>query len=305
MSETITIRSISEIHALMGYEEPLHPLITVLDYAKIPCMKDLPFMAENPRFAIELYSISLKKSSAKLLYGRRYVDFQEGTLMCMSPNQVVVPTWYGHEVESEGMGLFFHPDLIRKSPLGARIHEYSFFAYDADEALHLSAREKQTVFDLFAQIRAEYSMNLDAYSQDVIVANIELLLNYCKRFYGRQFLTRSAGHKDTVAQFEQWLTQYMNSEQLAQQGIPSVKDCAEQVHLSPNYLSDLLRKETGKTTQEHVHFQLLEQAKNRLLSSSQTVSEIAYQLGFEYPQHFSKFFKNKLGVSPSQYRSVH
>lgn len=301
MTDMIQINSVSEMHAILGFDKPSHPLVAVFDYSQLPCMEK---MTMNQRYSVGLYSISLKQCAAQLLYGRSYVDFQEGTLMCMSPNQVVTPT-SGENERAEGMGLFFHPDLIRRSALGQRIHEYTFFSYDMNEALHLSDKEKKTILGLFEKIKEEYSMNLDDYSHDVIVSNIELLLNYCKRFYGRQFLTRSAGNKDTVAQFEQWLIDYMNSDQLALEGMPSVKQCAEQVHLSPNYLSDLLRKETGKTTQEHVHAQLLELAKNHLLSSSQTVSEVAYQLGFDYPQHFSKFFKNKMGLSPSQYRSVH
>lgn len=304
MSNVIHMQSIAELHAKMGLKKPKHPLISLVHYQDMPMM-DLG--GEELLYSTDLYHIVLKRCPAQIRYGRTHVDFQDEAMMCTAPQQVmgVTQEMLGDRKQAEGFGLFFHPDLVRRSALGARLHEYSFFGYDANEALHLSESEKQTVHDLFAKIEQEYSQNLDEFSHDVILSNIELLLNYCKRFYGRQFLTRSASNKDVVAKFERWLNEYMHSDNLEHHGMPNVKQCAQAMNLSANYLSDLLRKETGKTTQEHVHLQLIEQAKNLLLGSSKTVSEVAYQLGFEYPQHFSKFFKNKLGVSPSQYRGVH
>jgi AraC-like DNA-binding protein len=202
----------------------------------------------------------------------------------------------------QGWALFFHPDLIRKHHLGKHMKEYTFFSYDAYEALHLSDQEKQMITTIVKTIETEYSQNLDVYSQDLIVSHIEVLLNYCKRFYGRQFLTRTHVNKDVISRFEEFIKGYFDSERPETEGLPTVKYCAQEMGYSTNYLSDLLKKETGKNTQEHVHFYVIEKAKTLLLGTEEPVNVIAYSLGFEYPQHFSKLFKKKTGMSPTAYR---
>ncbi|HAD14019.1 MAG TPA: hypothetical protein DCF33_16465 [Saprospirales bacterium] len=203
-----------------------------------------------------------------------------------------------------GCALFFHPDLIKGTSLAGKMKDYHFFSYDVTEALHLSEKEKMILFDCVQKIEQELQENIDSHSQTLIVSNIELLLNYCTRYYGRQFITRKNVNTDIVAQVEQLLQDYLRSEALKQMGLPSVKYLAEKVHLSPNYLSDLLKKETGKNAQDHIHYQLIEEAKTVLLLSNASVSEIAYDLGFEYTQYFSKLFKQKTGLTPSEYRSL-
>jgi AraC-like DNA-binding protein len=188
--------------------------------------------------------------------------------------------------------------------LGKKIKEYSFFSYQENEALHLSEGEKQTLLSILKQMENEYNTNIDHYSHELIISNIELLLNYCKRFYGRQFITRSNSNKDLIVRFETFITQYFNSDKLIKIGIPSVKHCAQAMNLSPNYFSDLLKSETGRNAQDHIHYFLLEQAKNLLVGSDKRINEIAYELGFQHPQSFSKIFKKKLGISPIDFRNA-
>ncbi|MEM7130516.1 MAG: helix-turn-helix transcriptional regulator [Chloroflexota bacterium] len=299
MTEILRLNSISELHDTIGYSKPKHPLITIIDFSSLAFT---PAPHTN-RVVRGFYSITLKKLMPGVLkYGRGHYDFQEGTLSFVAPEQVIE---IGNRVatdEQEGWGLFFHSDLIRGISLDERMKEYTYFSYEANEALHLSEREKETITSIVEKIQDEYETNIDAYSHDVIVSNLELLLNYCNRFYGRQFITRRSQNKDVVTRFEVLLSDYLNSDKLAMLGTPTVKYCAEQVGFSPNYLSDLLRKEAGKSTQEHIHYHLIEKAKTRLLGSDSSVSEIAYELGLEYPQYFSKLFKLKTGVSPASYR---
>jgi len=237
------------------------------------------------------------------MYGRQPFDHQEGTLHCTAPEQIITFDRKRDTGSSEGWGLYFHPELLRNSNLGKKIHEYSFFNYEVNEALHLSDEEKQTLFSILKQMENEYNTNIDHYSQELIISNIELFLNYCKRFYGRQFITRTNQNKDLIVKFENFLSEYFNSDKLKTSGIPSVKHCAEVMNLSANYFGDLLKSETGKNAQEHIHYFLLEKAKNLLVSSEKGINEIAYILGFEYPQNFSKLFKKKVGVSPTDFRN--
>ena len=301
MGNIMRIESISQIHEMIGYEKPKHPLITFIEPSKI---KAKPII--DQQFSIGLYSISLKNGhECKLKYGRQYYDFQEGTLMFLAPGQTIEPVSVSEKAESEldGWILIFHPDLIRKSPLGKKMNEYSFFSYDSHEALHLSDQERQTVTCIVKTIENEYSQNIDVHSQDLIISNLELFLNYCNRFYGRQFFTRTNVNRDVATRFEEYLQSYFDSDKPETRGLPSVKFCAQDMGYSPNYLSDLLKKETGKGTQEHIHYYLIEKAKTLLLGTEEPVSQIAYSLGFEYPQHFSKLFKNKTGMSPAEYRN--
>ncbi|NOU59996.1 helix-turn-helix domain-containing protein [Marinifilum caeruleilacunae] len=303
MSDIVYIKTISELHEIMSYEKPKHPLITVIDFSKVKPIQ----LEESVKVVSSFYSVMMKGAACgHMRYGRETYDYQEGTLFCMAPDQVI--TKDSSEVddgeEYSGWGLFFHPDLIRKSPLAKKIHDYTFFSYEVNEALHLSDQEKTNLFELLNRIQDEYSINLDNYSNDLILSSLELFLNYCNRYYGRQFITRSSHNKDVLSQLESLLKDYFNTDKAELSGIPTVKYCAEQLHFSPNYLSDLIKKESGRSVQEHIHYRLIEKAKTKLLSTTNSVSEIATQLGFEYPQYFSKIFKSKTGVSPVEYRNM-
>ncbi|HAS44519.1 MAG TPA: AraC family transcriptional regulator [Microscillaceae bacterium] len=299
MSEFINIKSVSEMHKLLGLGKPKHPAISLVSSKEVDWSLDL----YHKNYIWDFYMIALKYHDSDFLYGRNYYDFEEGTLVFTSPGQVIKSTRPPTKGFDEGWTLYFHPDFIQKSTLGENIKSFSFFSYAACESLHLSEREKMKVTHCVEEIEQEYSQNIDKHSQTLIISNLELLLNHCNRFYDRQFYTRSSYQQDIIVKVEELLFNYFNSEQAVEEGIPTVKYCAEQVNLSPNYLSDLLKKETGKNTQEHIHFHLIEKAKNLLLNSNVSVGEIAYQLGFEYPQYFGNLFKKKTGMSPNKYRS--
>ncbi len=302
MDNIIKLETISQLHEGIGYEKTNHPIVSVIDLSKIR-PDALP---GNTKILQELYSVTLKEVKCGFLrYGRKKFDFQEGTLLCVSPDQVITiehePEENSHD-NHKGWALYFHPDLIRRSSLGRKIHEYTFFSYDTEEALHLSDKEREILIYIFQKIDQEINTNIDSFTQDLIISNIELLLNYCKRFYSRQFIMRNRINHDIAVKFEYFIKEYINSGRLEAEGIPSVKYCGEEMALSPNYLSDLLKKETGKNTQEHIHYHVMEKAKTLLLSSDKSVSEIAYELGFEYPQYFSKLFKARAGITPGNYR---
>jgi len=301
MDRILRIESISQLHELIGYEKPKHPLISLIDYSKIK-----PSISTADLHIITgFYSINLKDGPiCRTKYGRQYYDFQEGSLVFLAPGQAVyIDEDQPEEPESIGWNLCFHPDLIYKSSLGKKINEYTFFTYNQDEALHLSDQEKQKITDIVYEIKNEFSQNMDGFSHDLIISQLELFFNYCKRFYGRQFITRTKVNKDVIIRFEEFLKCYFNSDKLESLGLPSVKYCAQEMGYSPNYLSDVLKRETGKNTQEHIHFYLIEKAKALLLETDKPVNIIACELGFEYPQHFSKLFKNKTGMSPVEYRN--
>lgn len=292
----LRIKSISEMHRLLRLEPPKHPLITIFNWEDIRPEVKSPGMPVS----FDFYLVSQKElPCGELKYGRNTYDFGEGTMMFIGPGQVMSSTI---DSEPSGWALFFHPDLIRKTALGQKMNEFSFFKYDVNEALHLSEKEKGIVKGIVDQIREEYSGNIDTFTQDLIVSQLELLFNYAQRFYSRQFITRTAHNSDLVSRFESELKEWFDSEKPKEIGLPSVKICAEALGMSPDYLSDMLRQETGKNAQEHIHYVVIDRAKNELLSSSHTVSEIAYALGFEYPQYFSKLFKKKVGMTPAQFR---
>lgn len=301
MGKIMKIDSISQIYAMIGYEKPRHPLISLIEPRKATVIP----VIDRP-VAMDFYSISLKNGhECKFKYGRENYDFQEGTLVCVAPGQVIEPIDAPKDVKdvsTDGWMLLFHPDLIRKAALARKMGEYTFFSYDSREALHLSDQERKTMNHIVKNLEHEYSQNLDNHSQALIMTHLELLLNYCQRFYSRQFITRTHVTKDVVARFEDYLKVYFDSSKPETQGLPTVKACAREMGYSPNYLSDLLRQATGKNAQEHIHHVLIEKAKNLLLGTEEPVYRIAYALGFEYPQHFSKLFKNKIGVSPAEYR---
>lgn len=301
MNRFLRIQTINQLHAMIGYEKPKHPLITVLDYSKIKATPDY----FNVKIVTDLYMVSLKSTSPKQLqYGRQYYDFEEGTMMFMAPGQVFSIGEFNTETTYEGWGLWFHPDLIINTSLGRKIKEFTFFSYSVNEALHLSEDEKNTLTIILENIQKEYNNNIDQYSHNVIITSIEQLLNYSLRFYGRQFLTRKNQNSDILSRFENLVTEYFNTINLADKGLPSVEYFANQLSLSANYLSDLLKRETGKTTKEYLHIQIIEAAKNRLLNSGDTVNQIAYSLGFEYPQYFNRLFKLKTGMTPLEYRQL-
>lgn len=304
MSNTFIINSISQAHESLGLAKPKHPLVTVVYARDIKSASDF----QEVKVVNNLYQISLKstKDCGRLQYGKNSYDYEEGTLVFTSPGQVTEYTGefeIGNQ-ENEGWTLAFHPDLIRKSGLADKINRYTFFSYDVKEALHLSDEERNTIEELLDKIIKEYSQNLDRHSQHLIISNIELLLDYCLRFYDRQFYTRTNLNSDIVSRFERLLKGYYQNDSAIDLGLPSVNYCAKKLNLSPNYLSDLLKKETGKTAQEHIHLFVVDKAKNILLNSNDSVSEIAYNLGFEYPQHFSNLFKSKTGFSPRDYRNM-
>ena len=237
-------------------------------------------------------------------YGRNNYDFQEGTLVFTKPNQSLKIENQEYLKGSSGWTLIFHPDLIRKSELGKKITQYSFFSYEVNEALHLSNEEQQSITEIVEKVQKEYSQNIDRHSQELIVSNIKLVLDYCTRYYDRQFYTRSNLNQDLVVKFENLLQDYFNSSKPLELGVPTVKYCGAELNMSGHYLSDMLKKETGRSAHDHIHFYVIDQAKTRLLGSDDSISKIAYDLGFEYPNHFSKLFKSKTGMSPGQYRSV-
>lgn len=299
MPNITQVTSITQANKLFGISSPKHPLITII------WAKDLPDLESffGVKYNTDLFMISLKDGvQGKLEYGRNSYDFTNGTMVFSRPNQVLSITDKQIADNAKGWMLVFHPDLIRKSKLGKTISNYSFFDYELHEALHISEDEKTILTDLVSKIETEINQNIDKHSQKLIISTIELLLNYCNRYYDRQFYVRTNLHQDYISEFEVLLKVYFSSDKPTQLGLPTVKYCGEQLNMSPNYLSDLLKKETGKSAKDHIYTFLVNQAKLKLLNSTQNISEIAYDLGFEYPQHFSKLFKKKTGMSPVKYR---
>ncbi len=308
MSEIFKITSISHFHNIIGLPAPEHPLVSLIDESNKEEKRDLEDKFFDLRFTTDLYAIMFKDSvSGSLGYGRTTYDFQEGSIIFTSPGQVFAsPTREEAEMlrENSGWSLLFHPDLLQKSPLGKNMDQYTFFSYEVNEALHLSTKEQKFIFEVVQQIKEEYSQNIDKHSQKLITSNLELLLNYCTRFYDRQFYTRTNLHKDFVTNFESKLKAYFNSGQATISGLPSAGYFGKELNMSANYLSDLLKKETGKGIKEHINDKVVHKAKTMLLNSSASIGAIAYDLGFEYPQSFSRLFKHKTGISPNEYRRL-
>ncbi|MCG7995547.1 MAG: helix-turn-helix transcriptional regulator [Candidatus Thiodiazotropha taylori] len=301
MSNIIRIETITEVHEILGLEKPAHPLVSVIP-------KDdhvVNFDYGDATYVLGFYQVILKSGiCGTITYGRNTYDYHEGTMMFTKPGQAISVQGDRERHEGKGWILLFHPDLIRKSELGRNIENYSFFSYDVHEALHLSEKEKESLNELVKKIESEYHQNIDRHTQKLIVSNIELILDYCTRYYDRQFYVRSNLNQDIVTQFENVLREYFASEASLEYGLPTVKYCGEKLNMSPSYLSDLLKKETGKTAQQHIQDTLIDRAKTLLLSSNEQISQIAFSLGFEYPQHFSKLFKTCTGMNPTEYRRV-
>lgn len=305
MKKIIEINTISQSLQMVGLSSPKHQLVSIIHNRDIKSAKGL----QGIKIINNLYTVIFKSNNdcSSFSYGRNSYDYEQGTLVFTAPGQVMefnAEDTADESVDPNGWTLIFHPNLFRKSDLGNKIKDYSFFYYDSNEALHLSDKEREVIEDLLDKIIREYSQQLDRHSQHLIVSNIELFLDYCLRFYDRQFFSRANQNNDIISEFERLLNQYYISDKVNQNGIPRVEYCAKQLNVSPNYLTDLLKKETGKTTLEHIHLFLIEKAKNSLLNSSNPISEIGYSLGFEYPQHFSNLFKLKTGFSPKEYRHL-
>ncbi len=297
MDEILKLDNITQFNNLRGLET-LHPLVSVIDFSK---MKLIP----EARALYGFYSVFLKEAiCGDLKYGCKYYDYQEGTLVFIAPGQIVGIGNKPGSPKPKGWGLIFHPDLIRGTSLGRNIRQYTFFSYEANEALHVSGKERQIVIDCLVKIDHELQQSIDKHSKTLIANNIELLLNYCMRFYDRQFITRSVANKDILVKFEKLLDDYFLSGKPFALGLPTVSYCADNLHLSANYLGDLIKKETGRSPQEHIQTKLLDVAKEKVFNKEKSISQVAYELGFKHPQHFSRKFKSGTGYTPNEYRSL-
>lgn len=291
------INSISQLVHVLGFPAPSHPLITLVDYNNV----SLGMFPKGQKVSLDFYKISFKPTfKGQIKYGQGFYDFEEGGLAFLKPKQIVFPP---EELESyEGIALYFHPDFIRNYPLGKTINQYGFFSYDVSEALFLSAKEKEIIANLFATIANELVNTIDHFSQDVLVSQVELLLNYSNRFYNRQFITRKAVNHDIIAFLDSLLNRYFQEENGLRNGLPSVKYVSTELKFSQRYLSDMLRSFTGLNTQQYIQNAIIEKAKEKLSTTNLSISEIAFELGFEHPQSFSKLFKSKTNVSPLEFR---
>lgn len=300
MADIIRLKTIAHVHRFFGVDKPVHPLISISWHRS-----DQSYDFGDLRVTSDLYHIALKGNMrGAFTYGRNSYDFEEGTMIFTAPGQVVSFDDSRVELADAGWSLIFHPDLIRKSVLGRTIRDYSFFDYAVHEALHLSEKENSILTDLVRKIEIELQENLDKHSQDLIIVMLETILKYCRRYYDRQFLTRTNLNQDLLVQFEAYLDHYFSSDELIARGVPTVSQCGEALHMSGSYLSDLLKLETGNSALVHIHAYVIEKAKTLLLNTDDSIGEVAYRLGFQYQQHFSKLFKAKTGISPSNYRTM-
>ncbi|REC62460.1 AraC family transcriptional regulator [Chryseobacterium pennae] len=300
MKTPIKVSSINAMHQALGLKKPSNPLISVFSF------NDVKLKSETILSAVitDFYAIALKKDCAggKFKYGQQYYDFEEGVMYFTAPQQVL----QFEDVllnEVEGFVLVVHPDFLQSYSLASKIKDYGFFSYTANEALFLSEKEEKSIMDIIENMSQEIDANMDSFTQDLLVSNLDLLLKYCDRFYNRQFLTRKKINNDLLSKLETLLDEYFKNDQLVVNGIPSVHFVAEKLNLSANYLSDMLRAQTGQTTQQHIQNRLIEKAKELLSTTEMSVSEIAYQLGFEHPQSFHRLFKNRTSFSPLEFRA--
>ncbi|MEI6748718.1 MAG: helix-turn-helix domain-containing protein [Bacteroidota bacterium] len=301
MERTFRYDTVNEYNDLNNHET-LHPLVSVIDFSKA---KPRSWDEKNVRINYGLYCIFLKDvKCGDLKYGRNYYDYQEGTLVFVAPGQVMEIETDGQVYQPKGYALVFHPDLVHGTSLARSINEYNFFSYNAREALHLSERERQVVLDSFSKIEFELHQNIDKHSKKLIASTIELFLNYCERFYDRQFITRENVNKGILEKFEEQLNGYFSSDKPQINGLPSVAYFADELHLSANYFGDLIKKETGKTAKVYIQDKIIDVAKNRTFGTDKSVNEIAYELGFKYPQHFTRLFKQRVGCTPNEYKSL-
>ena len=293
--QPLRISSISRFHQVNGLSKPEHPLISIVDYAALEPVEG--------SIVFDYYTISVKRGVGKMFYGQQQYDFDEGVMYFMAPGQVlrVTPNNDPNQ-ERSGWLLLVHPDFLWNTPLAKTIDQYEYFGYAVNEALFLSEKEEATLNNIIHNIRQEYHSNIDKFSQSIIISQIETLLNYAERFYHRQFITRKKTNHEVLSRLEQLLKDYFNDAALLQKGLPTVQYISDSLNMSPNYLRGLLKVLTGQNTQQHIHEKLIEKAKEKLSTTTLTVSEIAYELGFEHPQSFSKLFKTKTSLSPLEFR---
>lgn len=294
------VSSISALHQFLGLKKPSNPLISVFNFDDVKLKPETILSAVTTDF----YVVTLKKDCAggKCRYGQQYYDFDEGIMYFIAPHQVL----QFEDIlldEVKGFVLVVHPDFFHGYPLASKVKDYGFFSYTANEALYLSEKEEKSIMDIIDNVEQEIEANMDSFTQDLLVSNLDLLLKYCDRFYNRQFLTRKKVNNDLLSKLENLLNNYFRNDELVLNGIPTVHFIAEQLSLSANYLSDMLRVQTGQTTQQHIQNKLIEKAKELLSTTEMSVSEIAYQLGFEHPQSFHRLFKNRTSVSPLEFRA--
>jgi len=297
MEKITKIENVDVYNKLRGVET-LNPLISIIDLSTANAIA-----TQNLNFGV--YGVFLKElKCGEIKYGRNYYDYQEGTLVFISPGQVIGVQPNATKLKQKGWALIFHPDLIKGTLLGKHIQDYTFFSYESKEALHLSEKERQIVIDCFEKIQDELAQNMDKHSKTLIASNLELFLNYCTRFYDRQFITRDNVNKGILERFESLLNDYFSSDKPQTIGLPSVGWCAEELNLSANYFGDLIKKETGISPQEYIQTKVINVAKDKIFDIDQSISQIAYNLGFKYPQHFTRLFKQKVGMSPLEYRNL-
>ena len=297
MDKILNLDSVDLYNKLYGLET-LNPLVSVIYLNKATSSVDLI------RFNYGIYALYLKLEKAcDIKYGRQTYDYQEGTIVCFAPGQTAETNPTTDKVQVNAHGILFHPDLLRGTSLGKNIKKYTFFSYEVNEALHLSEEERSIVMDCLKIIRMELEHGVDKHSKTLLVNHIELLLNYCMRFYERQFITRGKTNRDVLTRFENLLDEYFESTLAEQDGLPTVKYFADKLCLSSNYFGDMFKKETGKSPQEYIQEKVIELAKERISGTADTVSQIAYSLGFQYPQHFCRLFKKRVGYTPSEYRA--
>ena len=298
MEKIIQLDSIDAYNKLYGLPT-LHPLVTVVDLTKATST------VNHVKMNYGVYALFLKQAAnCTLKYGRQYYDYQEGTIVCFAPGQLIGVDAEKDEIKKEVYGLIFHPDLIHGTALGQNISKYTYFSYEQNEALHLSEQEKTIVMDCLHKIQLEMEYPVDRHSKELLSVNIELLLDYCLRFYDRQFHTREKVNSDILRKFEQHLNEYFRNGESQKNGLPSVRFFAEKAYLSPGYFGDLIKKETGKTAQEYIQSKIIDLSKQYLLGTQQSIGEIAYSLGFQYPQHFSRLFKRYVGCTHNEFRTM-
>lgn len=297
MEKILNLDSVDRYNQLYGLET-LHPLVGVVDLNKATRGVD------SIRLNYGVYALFLKLEKAcDIKYGRQTYDYGEGTIVCFAPGQTAETTSTTGCIRTNAYGIVFHPDLLRGTPLGRAIKQYTFFSYEVNEALHVSEEEQKLILECLKIIRMELEHDIDKHSRRLIVTHIELLLGYCMRFYDRQFITRSKSNRDVLTRFERLLDSYFEEHFAERDGLPTVRYFAEKLCLSPNYFGDMLKKETGKTPQEHIQERVIELAKELISDTDDTVSQIAYSLGFQYPQHLCRLFKKRVGCTPNQYRA--
>lgn len=294
--ELLNIKTVTEYNEMLGVET-LHPLVSVIDLSKAKPMKHM-------RHTFSFYTVYLKdEKNCELIYGRQRYDYQKGSVVCLAPGQVIGIEDTGEVFQPQGWALCFDPELIYGTSLGRSIKDYSYFSYEVNEALHLSERERALFIDCLEKIRQELEHSIDRLSKRLIATNIELLLDYCLRFYERQFITREPINRDLLTRFESLLDNYFSSGKAQNAGLPTVKYCASELCLSSGYFGDLIKKETGKSAQTYIQSKVMDVAKGCLLDTEKSISQISYELGFQYPQHFTRLFKKVVGQTPNDYRT--